>query len=234
LAAINGPAPGNGMFNITFVSRGNHDVGNKTTNALWQSFFDMAGTSDFVGALNFSESVEDETYSFDYGNSHFVTVDVHDDVDIITPAEIAWLDGDLTAAEARGVTHTFIFWHGPIYCVDGHCSYTTALGSDAPAALVTVLNSHSSIAMTFHGHEHVNAYTHLDDTRIPGLSHSFEQFVAGEAGAPPYSCDNTVRWSYCTNIPGFVTVDVGATSFTVALYLENQSTPAFQQTFNHP
>ena len=223
--AINGDGSNNGMFDRTFVTRGNHDVGNKKTSAAWQAYFDFAGVATDIAAINFTAMTENETYSFDYGNSHFVSVDVPDDVNVITPSEISWLDTDLTTAEGRGVIHTFIFWHGPFYCVDGHCSYTTTLGSDAPAALVTVFNNHSSIAATFHGHEHVNAHTHLDSTRITGLTHQFEQFVTGEAGAPPYDCSKTSRFDYCTTTPGFVTVEVNGDAVTVSQYLQDGSTP---------
>ena len=220
--AINGGAPGNGMFNITFVTRGNHDTGSGL--GAWQGFFDMQGVASFVGASNFSAQTEDATYSFDYSNSHLVSVDVPGDVAIISTSQISWLDADLTSAEARGVTHTFLFWHGPIYCVDGHCSYTSVQGSAAPAALVTVLNNHPSITATFHGHEHVNTYTHLDSTRIPGLTHPFEQFVTGEAGAPRNDCTKVNRFSYCTNSPGFVTVDVNGYEVTVNQYLQGGGT----------
>lgn len=228
--AINGKS-GNGMFNITFVTRGNHDVGNKKINALWQSYFDMEGTVSDLSATNFSQMTEDETYSFDYGNSHFVSVDVPGDVNIITPTEITWLDSDIAAAEARGQVNTFIFWHGPIYCVDGHCNYTTTSGSDAPAALVDVLNKHATIKATFHGHEHVNTHTHIDSTRIPGLTHEFEQFVLGSAGAPPYTCDNTARFDFCNPTPGFGVLDVSGSSITINVYLQNQTTAAYTLTF---
>jgi hypothetical protein len=229
--AVNGGNnPGNGMFNITFVTRGNHDTGPGL--GAWQGFFDMQGVASLVGASNFSAQTEDATYSFDYSNSHFVSVDVPGDVNIISTAQILSLDADLTSAEARGVTHTFLFWHGPIYCVDGHCSYTSVQGSAAPAALVAVLNNHPSITATFHGHEHVNTYTHLDSTRITGLTHPFEQFVTGEAGAPPNSCDKVNRFSYCTNLPGFVTVDVNGYEVTVSQFHRGGgTTPARPWTF---
>jgi hypothetical protein len=230
--AINNGAPGNGMFNITFASRGNHDTGG-TGLPGWQTLFDMEGVASLVGASNFSTQTEDVTYSFDYAGSHFVSVDVPGDVTVITAAQINWLDNDLTAAEARGVVHSFLFWHGPIYCVDGHCSYTTASGSDAPAGLVAILNNHPSISATFHGHEHVNAYTPVDSTRIAGLTHPFAQFVTGEAGAPAYTCTKPYRYSYCVATPGFVTVDVNGYDFTVNQYLlGGGSTPDHTWTFS--
>ncbi len=219
----------NGMFDITFATRGNHDTGSPKA---WQRFFDMkAVASRIAGTADFTQLVADETYSFDYGNSHFVSIDVPGDVNLITTREIRWLDTDLSAAETRGITHTFIFWHGPIYCVDGHCSYTAATGSDAPPKLISVINKHPSITASFHGHEHVNTYTHLDDSRIPGLTHPFEQFVTGGAGAPLYNCDNTNRYDYCRAEFGFVTVDVNGSTVTISQYLKDKSRPDESWTF---
>lgn len=223
--AINDGDPGNGMFDMTFPTRGNHDVATKKKSPSWQDYFSASGVWSLSGASHFSALTPYETYSFDYGNSHFVSVDVADDVNVITQSEIDWLDTDLTDAETRGVTHSFLFWHGPFYCVDGHCSYTTTEGSDAPAELVTVFNNHPSITATFHGHEHVNAHTLVDSTRIQTLSHPFHQFVTGEAGAPPYDCTKTSRFDYCTITPGFVTVDVNGINVLVTQYLQDGTTP---------
>ena len=170
----------NGLADITFASRGNHDAANID---IWQSYFNFSGVAESIGAVNFSSYRQNLTYSFDYDNSHFVVIDMPngEGASSMGSATITWLDADLSAAENRGLTLAFIAFHAPIYYVDDH--------PDAvPAGLITVLNSHPIVSATFHGHEHVLAYVHIDTTRIPTVTQPFEEFVSGGAGAKLYAC----------------------------------------------
>jgi hypothetical protein len=222
--AINNGSPGNGLFSKTFVWRGNHD----DSASGWDAYFNMQATVTAIGGTNFSYYANDgakRTYSFDYGNSHFVGIDMPGgDISTLTSGQISWLDSDITAAEGRGVTHTFIVIHGPIYYVNEHAS--------TPASsLITVMNKHASISATFHGHEHVLAYVHMDSSCISSLTHPFEEFVSGGAGAPAYACANG-RSDYCVSNTGFVSVDVNGSTFTVNLYLQGGGPgPAHTWTF---
>ncbi|MBZ5515239.1 MAG: choice-of-anchor D domain-containing protein [Acidobacteriia bacterium] len=217
---VNNGSPGNGMYNITFPFRGNHD----NSASGWDSYFNghAQATVTAIGAKNFSYYSSDganRTYSFDYGNSHFVGIDMPGgDISTMTSGQITWLDSDITAAEGRGVTHTFILTHGPIYYINEHSSTPSS-------SLITVMNKHASISATFHGHEHVLGYVHIDSSRISGVTHPWEELVSGGAGAPVYSCASG-RSDYCTSNLGFMTVDVNGNSFTASLYLKGQSTPA--------
>ncbi len=213
--AMNGYSD-NGMFDKTFPVRGNHDASNASG---WQSYYDLGSTAQSLGATNYSALYEDLTYSFDYGNSHFIGVDVLGDADRLSYEQVSWIDNDLAAAEARGLTHGFVFFHGPIYCVDGHCSCTTRTCPLDPVvvSLIEVFNEHPIVSATFHGHEHTYAHVHIDDTRIPEVTHPFEQFVTGSAGAGPSDCIPG-RTDYCMPSHGFVNVDVSGNSFTVDFY----------------
>ena len=179
--AMNGNAS-NGMFDITLPIRGNHDAENT---AGWQSYFDMSKTASRVGATNYSALAEDLTYSFDYGNSVFVGIDVLGAANLINANQIAYLDKVLTAAEGRGLTHAFLFFHGPEYGVSGtaNCSTRTCSTPDSVANLIKVLNKHPIVSAIFHGHEHVQAFVHLDRSRIPEITHAYEEFITGSAGA---------------------------------------------------
>ncbi len=218
----------NGMLNKTFAVRGNHD---SSAAAAFAQYFQFGPESDTtsisakVGATHYSALTTDLTYSFDYQNAHFVGIDLPGgDVSSMPTASITWLDQDLTAAENRGLKHAFLFWHGPIYYADGH-------SSTAPASLITVLNKHAIISASFHGHEHIDAYTKLTSTRIPSLTKIIEQFVIGNAGAGAYTC-TAGRSDYCQNYYGFSAVDVlSDTQFTVTIYKDGITTPQWQQTF---
>jgi hypothetical protein len=211
--ALNG-GDTNNLFDKSFFTRGNHDA---NADIPWGASFDFAATTARVGAANYSAHTKNLTYSFDYGNSHFVGLDVPGgDVDTITEEQIAWLDNDLTAAQGRGLTHAFLFWHGPIYYVDGHIS-------TAPAALITVLNKHPIVSAAFFGHEHLVAYTHIDSSRISDVTHPFEEFISGAAGARLYNAEAD-RYDYWLNDgsgnseEGFMAVDILDNHFTVTIY----------------
>lgn len=213
-AAMSGNS-NNGIADITFPVRGNHDSSNPTG---WQEFFDVAGMVTRVGGSNYSALTEDLTYSFDYGNSHFVGIDVTGNASGISASQVSWLDSNLTSAEARGITHAFIFFHGPIYYVDSH-------SGTVPLTLITVLNKHPIVTATFHGHEHVYAYVNMDSSRVPQITHPFAEFVTGNAGAGAYNCA-AGRSDYCAAFAGFAVVDVNGGIVTVSIYQSGSSSPA--------
>jgi hypothetical protein len=222
LAAIDGNAS-NGVSARTFLVRGNHDI---LDTPGWQQQYELATVAGTIGATHYSAFTPELTYSFDYKNSHFAAIDVPGDVDLITPEQISWLDSDLSAAEVRGLTHAFLYFHGPIFCVQSvHCAFPAESGSRAPQALIAVLNKHPLVSASFHGHEHVLTYTHLDATRLPGLTHAFEEIVAGTAGAPNYVCDLPARTEWCDSGNGFATIDVSGLAVRISFYQQGISTP---------
>jgi hypothetical protein len=202
--ALNNGSPGNGMYNITFGIEGNHDDNASSWNTFWNGHAQTTVTAS--GATNFSYYPVDganRTYSFDYSNSHFSLIDNQGgDISTLVAGQIGWLDSDITAAEARGATHTFIITHGPMWSVNEHYDY-------AQPNLVAVMNKHASISAAFNGHEHVLAYAHVDSSRISGVTRPWEEFVGGGAGAPSYSCTSGAS-EYCSSSFGFMTVDVTA------------------------
>jgi VCBS repeat-containing protein len=227
--AMNGYAD-SGMFDKTFPVRGNHDSNDQ---AGWQSYYDLGSTAQNLGASYFSALAEDLTYSFDYGNAHIIGVDVLGSAGNLTSEQVNWIDNDLSDAEARGLTHAFVYFHGPIYCVDGHCSCTARVCSipSKVVDLINVINQHPIVSATFHGHEHTYAYVHLDDSRIPEITRPFEQFITGAAGAGSSDCIPG-RTDYCMPAYGFVTVDVWDNNFTVNFYQLDITAPVNSMTFS--
>lgn len=215
-ASVNG-GTNNGLFDTSFPVRGNHDSSNP---AGWSQFFDLAGVAARVGATNYTELNTDLTYSFDYGNSRFLGIDVTGDASGLSSAQISWIDGRLSDAESKGLVHAFIYFHGPIYCVGSHCSCSTITGcvSSAAVNLINVINRHPIVTATFHGHEHVVSYTLLNATRIPQLTRNLHEFVSGDAGSGPSSVKaNRTDYVMTTadNKGGFILVDVNGTTATV-------------------
>lgn len=266
--ALNGDTSGatsNSLFDITFEVRGNHDDHVTGSANLWAGFYNMravagrlctakggtwnssAGicTGGTIGPVNFAELNTNLTYSFDYENAHFVGLDVPGDKDVASSAIIAWLDADLAAAEARGQTMSFVFFHGPVWPISYHCC------SQSNPALDLVLYKHKSVAATLHGHEHIYAYSHISNARVANKSnlpnHEFEQFHTGNAGAEggescPVNSYNGCfpdRWDYFmgygnSDIPrGFVAINVSGLTFTAKFYKISATTPDETLTFTH-
>lgn len=202
---LTGDSSPNGMFDIVLPVRGNHDNSNTSG---WQAYFDIRSTAQRVGATNYIEMAEDLTYSFDYENAHFVGVDVPGNVSKITQAQLNWVDNDLTDAKNRGLTHAFIFWHGPICC------------SLINPPVTEMINKHPIVSATFHGHSHKLNYKHIDSSLISNVTHEFEQFITGTAGKG--------------STHGFSTVDVDGNSFTVNFYHMGSNNPTDTWVFTKP
>jgi hypothetical protein len=212
-AANGGTRVSNGLANRTFVTRGNHDSSGLAVINAWMNPQRIARV---VGVKNYTRNGTALTYAFDFLNDHFVAVDLPaGDVSSMTAGSIAWLDANLTQADSRRVVNEFLFWHGPLVCV------STSHSCKPPAALVRVLNKHARIRAAFFGHEHVNAHVHLSGANVPGLTHPFEEFVDGTAGAPHYTCKaGVVGENFCVNYDAFDTIDVtaGTTHYKVSVF----------------
>lgn len=232
--ALNGgSSPGNGMINKTFAVRGNHDD-NDTPG--WQAYFNFAAVASAVGARNYKSLTTDLSYSFDYGNARFIGLDGPGNAQTLSSGQVSWLDSQLAEAKTLGLTHAFIFFHGPIYCLDGHCNCSTRTCVDEGdvGPVTDVINKYPIVSATFHGHEHVLAHVLVDNTRVTRMSEgrSFHQFVSGTAGAGPNSCD-AGRFDWCLQEWGFATVDVDGSNVTVTFYQDGSGSPQHTVTFSN-
>jgi hypothetical protein len=234
-----------GIFNSTFLIRGNHDDHVIGSASLWESYFEAvpnvktlpAGVTDYMSLNSSSDYLN---YSFIYGNAMFIGLDVPGDVDLLTSAELSFLDGRLAYAEGKGLTHAFIFFHGPLYCVEStHCNCSAK--SDAsctPSALVSVINKHPIVSATFHGHEHVLGWVHMDKSRVAGLTGSFEEFITSPAGGWTYNdylYPARMDYTYMDmgTSQGFGTVSVNGNQFTFCIYKVGTTAPVWCQTFTN-
>ncbi len=232
------------LFNNTFLVRGNHDDTVPGSAAMWETYFETApniktlptGVSNYVALDSNSTNL---TYSYDYGNSIFIALDVPGAPDLITAAQYDFLDERLTYAEGLGLTHAFIYFHGPLYCVEStHCECSAKNdGTCTPADLVSILNNHHPlVSATFHGHEHILGWTHMDNTRLSGLTGSFEQFITSPSGGWTYNefiYPQRMDYYYpdIDNEQGFGLITVDGTSFTFSIYLTGTELPVWSHTF---
>jgi len=234
------------LYAKTFLVRGNHDDHVSGSAGLWQTYFTVAnrplpaGVSNYIG-LNSSSTYL--TYSFDYGNSRFIGIDAPGDADTMSAAALTFLDNRLTDAENVGLTHAFIYFHGPEYCVEStHCDCTAKNdGSCTPGAFITVINKHPVVSATFHGHEHILGWVHMDNTRVSNLTHPYEEFITSPSGGGSYNeYMFPARMVYyypdmgSYDNQGFAAIDVNGTSFTFSIYKVGTTAPVWSKTFTKP
>ena len=101
----------------------------------------------------------EDLYSFDYGNAHFVVLnDTPPNPDDLTGFEAAFLDSDLTQAEARAVPPTWMITvhHRPMYCSDPQ------EGSN-----LTVRGAWNAIQQKHHFYHDFNAHAHNNESTYP-------------------------------------------------------------------
>ncbi len=231
------------LLNNTFLVRGNHDDHVSGSASLWENYFASVNRPLPSGVTNYISLDSNSTYlsySFDYGNSRFIGLDVPGDVDLLTSAQLTFLDNRLANAENLGLTHAFIYWHGPEYCVESvHCGCTAkADGSCTPSALITVFNKHPIVSATFHGHEHILGWVHMDNSRVTGITHPYEEFISSSSTV--YNSYNEYMYParmdyYYPDVgdgSGFAAIDVNDSSFTFNIYKVGTTAPVWSRTFS--
>lgn len=127
------------------------------------------------GADGFQTDQSKLSYSFDFKDAHFVTINT-DPVGKDWHAPTEWLKTDLSKARTNGAKHIFVIGHKPAY------SYPTVptdgLANDVPArdAYWAVLNANQVEGM-FSAHNHVFYRTQ------PSVGKTW-QVIAGNGGTP--------------------------------------------------
>ena len=232
-----------GLFNQTFAVRGNHDDKISGSAALWESYFETSpnvrvlpvGVTDYV---SLDSNTDYLNYSFIYENAMFIGLDVPGNVDVLSSTQLIFLDARLAYAERRELNHAFIFFHGPLYCVEStHCDCTARTdASCTPSALVSVLNKHPIVSATFHGHEHILGWTHMDNSRVAELTVSFEEFFTSPSGGWTYNDylqPDRTDYAYMNmgESQAFASISVNGMIYTVDFYKVGTSAPVWTKTF---
>jgi predicted phosphodiesterase len=104
---------------LWFPVMGNHEYDDKKTGFKVLRDYDLDPNGDLPPNIinRGPEGCPETTYSFNYGNSHFVVLNEYCDVDRVTDGAMVkplrkWLKDDL---EANKQTHIFVFGHEPAY-----------------------------------------------------------------------------------------------------------------------
>jgi hypothetical protein len=141
---------------------GNHDASNIGN---WQKYFALPNNERW--------------YSFRYGNSAFISLDVYSTY-TSGSAQYNWLVSELQADSADPmVKHIFVFFHDPPYTTNtGHSSNTTVRTHLCP------LFERFHVAIAFQGHNHCYEHALVNDVHY---------ILTGGGGAPLHTSWNSAQ-----------------------------------------
>lgn len=210
-----------GVYAKTYAIRGNHDDEHANDAIIWDKYFQR-------------------DYFFYYGNSAFIGLDVPGTITKKwTDSQLKILDADLSLAKAHGSAFVFVFFHGPLYCADlMHCTCVTRTSSlCTPTSLITELNKYPIVSAIFVGHNHLLAWTHVDNTRLLKLKTSFEEFFTSPAGGSSHNAlaiSSRLDYLYkgIGSGQGFAMVTVSDSSYSVRYYKTGTVVPVWNKTFS--
>ncbi|MHC1605280.1 MAG: metallophosphoesterase [Candidatus Methanofastidiosia archaeon] len=117
-------------------------------------FYPVVGNHDAaapVGLEIFERDFGHVTYSFDYGNSHFIFLcsEMSGQKGLVTGNQLSWLDAELS--ENADKENIFITIHQPIYPIYH--------GIDNTAEVQKVIEKYHNVRAIFQGHEHTFYHT---------------------------------------------------------------------------
>ncbi|MFH1863252.1 MAG: metallophosphoesterase [bacterium] len=223
-AAVGGRIPiyegmGNHDFTFRYLSETNRGAyisrsGSEAGEALF--------AKHFVNPVNSPDPVhpdappyQENVYSFDWGNSHFVMLNSNyfekggDPAVAHLPGEIQgmlraeqldWLEADLREARQRGMKHLFVATHEPAFPNGGHSKDAMWWRGQRPEMIEMrnrfwgILCRYGVLA-AFFGHDHNYSRALIDTSVNPAFDPPIWQITTGGAGAPTYTQEHNVPWA---------------------------------------
>jgi len=149
---------------------------------------------------NASAGDEEEYYSFDWGNAHFVALDTNQSYSTGS-AQYNWLVNDLQASTQPW---KFVFFHHPAYSSGSHGS-TSAVQTH----LVPIFETYG-VDVVFGGHDHHYERTCaiLNDACTTPQDGGVVYYVTGGGGAPLYSVAGAWFTAYSGSLYHFLEVEI--------------------------
>ncbi len=115
---------------IDYFGFGNHDVGYNSGQAARENYsmpIPVEGVTSAAGLVFDANVQEEENYSYDYGNVHFLTFDTNNWTNTAAlDKQLNWAVADIQAARARAnpPKWVIVFGHHPITSLAGHTEHT--------------------------------------------------------------------------------------------------------------
>ena len=185
------------------------------------SFFPSVGNHEVTGGIcgyrgytdiyhlpaNAPAGDEEEYYSFDWGNAHFVALDSNQSCSPGS-AQYSWLVNDLANSTQPW---KFVFFHHPVYS-SGSYGGSLSLRSD----WVPLFETHG-VNIVFNGHDHHYERTCpiLEDACSTPRQGGVVYYVTGGAGAPLYRVGSDWFTAYSGSLHHFLLVEVSGCQLRV-------------------
>jgi 3',5'-cyclic AMP phosphodiesterase CpdA len=142
--------------------------------------------SDAMSARVYHELWGESRYAFDYGGARFIGLDTETTENRLGEEQEAWLAGQLESAAGKRV---FLFFHEPLYPVDGHRgSSLDKYPKDRDRLHALFVKYNDRIKGVYMGHEHLYNYQLIDGIASPGAA-------ARPCTRSPRTGDSTTAWS---------------------------------------
>ncbi|MCH8332517.1 metallophosphoesterase family protein [Candidatus Sumerlaeota bacterium] len=161
---------------------------------IWPSMGNHEGDGvNFRNLLNLPG--EEDFYSFDYGNAHFVAINsIHE-----TPSRMAeFLEEDLAKSDARW---KFVYYHYPTFNAGGHRSRW------GRTQLPEIYARHH-VDIVFNGHSHLYERTRPITVGEAGGGWPVTYIVTGGAGAPLYDLGDTAYIAKDAKVHHITIIDI--------------------------
>ncbi|UCG69689.1 MAG: metallophosphoesterase family protein [Thermoplasmata archaeon] len=174
------------IANVPFITnKGNHE--DDITGDPWDNYLNT-----------FAFPSNEEYFSFDYGNAHFIVLNSEDSYD---SAQKLWLENDLQAvANNPSDPWIFVSYHKPSYGSGGHDSSLSTRSNFVPL----LRDYGADLVFTGHNHFYQRTYpldcTDIDNPVITDYDKDFYHYpdpifaTVGRAGAPSTSPSNSPGW----------------------------------------
>lgn len=144
-------------------------------------------------------------YSFDWGNSHFVSIDNcrydptkhHNGMYQLSDEELQWLDNDLKEAQSRGVRHIFVMAHANAFNVGGDEAGMAEYPVERDAFWQILVNYNVDAYITGHNHEFNDEWGQNSGTKWNNSS--VVHWMNGDSGSiHDASGKSLVGWNHWT------------------------------------
>ncbi len=150
---------------------------------------------------------EEEYYSFDWGNAHFVALDTNQNSRPGSP-QYEWLVADLRSSEQFW---KFVFFHHPPYSSGSH-------GSDLSlrANLAPVFEAHGvNVVLTAHDHHYERTCPILNNVCRTPSEGAVVYYVSGGGGAPVFGVDAEWFTTRAESLHHFLLVELSSCHLTI-------------------
>ena len=197
------------LLPMTYEIQGNYDrSGGDKADVIWRNEFDLP--------LNGPDGYDELTYSFNFGNSHFVVLDTEKPKEHrVSETQLDWLDYDLESNSSK--ENIFVFFHEPAFPVDSEVGDSLDANLRDKNKLWSILDSHNVTAV-FNGHENIFSRRSIDKDIFPGARNSIWQFVVGNTDAPLEKAKDKNQADFVYSERHYAIVAIEGKNITLNLY----------------